>query len=73
MLTTRDNKVDETEAQTYIKYIKKEVGMTKFIFDIRETVEKLNKSETRVAAYLQTRAGKMCYVSAKWSTLFDFQ
>ena len=58
MLTTRDNKVDETEAQTYIKYIKKEVGMTKFIFDIRETVEKLNKSETRVAAYLQTRAGE---------------
>lgn len=32
--------------------------MTKFIFDIRETVEKLNKSETRVAAYLQTRAGE---------------
>ncbi|HBO6125569.1 TPA: hypothetical protein L4577_006275, partial [Pseudomonas aeruginosa] len=58
LLSTKDNKVDPDEASAYIKYIKKEVGIKNFIRDVRNTVDKLNKSHSSVASYIQTRDGQ---------------
>ena len=58
VLSTKDNKVDPDEAKEYIKYIKSEVGMKSFKSDIKETVSKLNKNNSSVASYIQTRSGQ---------------
>lgn len=58
LLGTKDKKVDPDEAAAYIKYIKKEVGMKHFVKDVRNTVDKLNKSDSSVASYIQTKDGQ---------------
>ncbi|MBE9411759.1 hypothetical protein IM158_14055, partial [Staphylococcus epidermidis] len=42
----------------YINYVKKEVGIKKYIRDINNTVDKLNKSNSSVASYIQTKSGQ---------------
>ena len=56
LLSTKDNKVDPDEASAYIKYIKSR--NKNFIRDVRNTVDKLNKSHSSVASYIQTRDGQ---------------
>ncbi|WP_442246658.1 TcaA second domain-containing protein, partial [Staphylococcus aureus] len=58
LLSTKDNKVDSAAAKVYINYIKDEVGLKKFVSDLKNTVNKLNKSKTSVDSYIQTRYGK---------------
>lgn len=57
LLSSKENKVGRSEAATYIKFIKKEVGMKKFQQDVRKTVDHLNH-ETAVASYIKTRQGQ---------------
>lgn len=42
----------------HILNILKEVGIKNFIRDVRNTVDKLNKSHSSVASYIQTRDGQ---------------
>ncbi len=58
LLSTKNKKVDDVEAQQYINYVKKEVGIKKYIRDINNTVDKLNKSNSSVASYIQTKSGQ---------------
>ena len=72
LLSTKDNKVDPEEAKEYIKYIKNEVGMKSFISNIRETVDKLNKNNSSVASYIQTRSGQDVLRISKNGTRYLF-
>ncbi|MCI2774776.1 zinc ribbon domain-containing protein [Staphylococcus petrasii] len=70
LLSTKETHVDSEEADEYIAYVKSEVGMKKFIHDIRDNVEKLNKSESKEAAYIKTRAGNNVLRVSKNGTRF---
>ncbi|BBD91727.1 zinc ribbon domain-containing protein [Staphylococcus caprae] len=72
VLSTKDNKVDPDEAKEYIKYIKSEVGMKSFKSDIKETVSKLNKNNSSVASYIQTRSGQDVLRISKNGTRYLF-
>lgn len=72
ILSTKKNKVDPDEAKEYIKYIKKEVGMKSFIKDIRQTVNKLNKNNSSVASYIQTKTGQDVLRISKNGTRYLF-
>ena len=54
LISTKDVPVDDEEASVYIQYIKDEVGMMKFIHDVKHTTDKLNKSN-HDSAYIQTK------------------
>lgn len=72
LLSTKENKVDADEAQEYINYVKKEVGIKSFINDIRQTVKKLNDSNSSVASYIQTRSGQDVLRISKNGTRYLF-
>ncbi|PTE70106.1 hypothetical protein BUY46_00640 [Staphylococcus devriesei] len=73
LMSTKATHIDSEEASVYINYIKSEVGMKKFVRDIRQTVGKLNKSEAKEASYLKTRAGNnYLRVSKNGTRLFIF-
>lgn len=57
LLSSKNSHIDSDEASVYIDYIRSEVGMKKFAHDIRSTVETLNKSDSKEAINLKTRAG----------------
>ena len=57
LISTKDVPVDDEEASVYIQYIKDEVGMMKFIHDVKHTTDKLNKSN-HDSAYIQTKTDK---------------
>ncbi|MCJ1655710.1 hypothetical protein MT340_002935 [Staphylococcus sp. NRL 16/872] len=70
LLSTKETHVDIEEADEYIAYVKSEVGMKKFIHDVRDTVEKLNKSDAKEATYIKTRAGNNVLRVSKNGTRF---
>lgn len=57
LLSSKNSHIDSDEASVYIDYIRSEVGMKKFARDIKSTVETLNKSDSKEAINLKTRAG----------------
>ncbi|WP_256075798.1 DUF1381 domain-containing protein, partial [Staphylococcus aureus] len=60
------------EAKVYINYIKDEVGLKQFVSDLKNTVQKLNKSKTSVASYIQTRSGQNILRLSKNGTRYIF-
>lgn len=58
ILSTQNNSVDETEATAYIKYIKNEIGMNKFVKDVNQKIKKLNESETKEADFVTAKNGE---------------
>lgn len=56
ILSTRDNKVGTDEAETYIKYIKSEIGMKQFDKELQKTVDELESNE-KDASYIKTPDG----------------
>lgn len=70
LLSTKDTHIDSDDASVYISYIKSEVGIKKFSRDIRSTVTKLNKNDSKEATYLKTRAGNNYLRVSKNGTRF---
>lgn len=58
LLSSQNNSVDENEATAYIKYIKKEVGMKKFVTDVNNKITNLNKSSTKEAGFVTAKNGE---------------
>lgn len=56
ILSTRDNKVGGDEAETYIKYIKNEIGLKKFDKELNDTVHDIDK-KNKDAGYIKTPDG----------------
>lgn len=56
ILSTRDNKVGSDEAETYIKYIKHEIGLKKFNQELNDTVHDIDKKD-KDADYIKTPDG----------------
>lgn len=69
LISTKDVPVDDEEASVYIQYIKDEVGMMKFIHDVKHTTDKLNKSN-HDSAYIQTKTDKNVLKISKNGTRF---
>ncbi|REH81653.1 teicoplanin resistance protein VanZ [Staphylococcus felis] len=53
ILSSKDNKVGPNEADTYIQFIKSEIGMASFERKVNKTVANLEQ-ETAIAAYVKT-------------------
>lgn len=70
LISTKDVPVDDEEASVYIQYIKDEVGMMKFIHEIKQTTDKLNKNNDNDSAYIQTQSGKNVLKISKNGTRF---
>ena len=71
LISTKDVPVDDEEASVYIQYIKDEVGMMKFIHDVKHTTDKLNKSN-HDSAYIQTKTDKNVLKLVKWNAFLIF-
>lgn len=56
ILSTRENKVGGDEADTYIKYIKHEIGLKKFDKEVNDTVHDIDK-KNKDAGYIKTPDG----------------
>lgn len=56
ILSTRENKVSTYEAETYIKYIKSEIGQNKFDKELQETIRNIDRND-KDASYIKTPDG----------------
>ncbi|WP_260842932.1 TcaA second domain-containing protein [Staphylococcus pettenkoferi] len=57
ILSTKDNKVDGAQADAYIKYIKKNVGMKKFKSEVNQKISDLNHSDNRIKDHVTSKNG----------------
>ena len=56
ILSTRNNKVGSDEAETFIKYIKNEIGLKKFDKELNATVHDIDQHQ-KDAGYIKTPDG----------------
>ncbi|WP_105978760.1 TcaA NTF2-like domain-containing protein [Staphylococcus simulans] len=56
ILSTRENKVSTYEAETYIKYIKSEIGQNKFDKELQETIRNIDRND-KDASFIKTPDG----------------
>ncbi|MGW9855913.1 membrane-associated protein TcaA [Staphylococcus hominis] len=70
LMSTKKVPIDDVEASVYIQYIKDEVGMMKFIHDVKQTTDKLNKSNNNDSAYIQNKKGENVLKISKNGTRF---
>ncbi|MCU5745251.1 hypothetical protein N9R04_00765 [Staphylococcus sp. SQ8-PEA] len=57
ILSTKDNKVDGYQAETYIKYVKNEIGMKRFKEAVNQKIDQLNHDSNGVRDTVKSRNG----------------